>query len=117
MAKIRWHRPINKIVEQRVLQGGKTALFAATTWHRLITPFTPMDTGYLANDSVTISATKSVGYIRYKTPYARINYFGATRKFQVHKHRLASYRWDLAAKRAGKDRVLIKDVNAYRRRK
>ena len=114
--KLKWHSSKEEILDRHVIRDGKTALFAATTWARLINPFVPMDTGFLANDSVSIRARGKTGLIHYKAPYAVFNYYGEGKNFSTSKHSLASARWDVAAKRAGKLETLIKDVNAYVRR-
>lgn len=62
-------------------------------WWRLITPYTPFQTGNLAED-VTITAEA----IKYNSPYANRMYKGDNFNFRKDKHPLASARWDRAAK-------------------
>jgi len=88
-------------------------LFLATTWHRLYTPFVPMDTGFLAIDGVSVFADGSRGIIEHAGPYARRQYHGTHHNFSQDKHQLASARWDEAAKSAGKADDLVRDMKAY----
>lgn len=105
-------RIIDKATNKR-----ETLLFAATTWHRLIDPFTPMDTGTLAHDDVQYSVESNSGVIHYTAPYAKKVYEGENTHFRKEKHPLASARWDQAAITAGKGETLINDVQKYINRK
>ena len=49
--------------------------FAANEWHKLITPYTPMETGTLSED-VKIKGEVKTGYIEYTSPYAHYQYEG-----------------------------------------
>lgn len=69
----------------------KVMLFAASEWYRLISPYTPMDTGTLMT-----SAEVTPGQIRYTMPYAHRTYY-RNANFRRDKHPLASREWDKAA--------------------
>ena len=112
--KVKWKGGARSVINRRIIRDGATALFMAETWRRLYNPFVPMDSGFLANDSVTIRAKGSTGYIHHRAVYAAPIYYnrrGAS--FSTAKHALASARWDEAAKRAGRYKVLIQDVSRY----
>jgi len=113
---LEWRTSVPTIIEEKIRKKGQTVLFMAETWRRLINPFTPMDTGYLANDGVNIVSEGQLGIIHYQASYARKCYDGTNIQFQRHKHPFASAKWDEAGKRAGKKEVLIKDVEEYIRR-
>lgn len=110
---LRWNKPVRKIVNKRILKDGQAAKFMAVTWWRLFHQFVPMDTGYLASDSVDITAEGSRGRIHHKATYARPVYFGVGRNFSKAKHIHASALWDEAAKRAGRHKVLEREVYAF----
>lgn len=95
----------------------ETLLFSAATWHRLIDPFTPMDTGTLAHDDVQYLVEGNSGVIHYTSPYAKKVYEGDNTSFRKEKHPLASARWDQAAVAAGKKETLVQDVQKYINRK
>ena len=114
--KFKWRKPPGAILEKRVHKGGRTALFMAETWRRLYNPFVPMDTGFLANDGVSVFARGNVGFIHHSAPYAVFVYYGTGKNFNTAKHGLASAQWDEAAKRAGKMEVLKGDVGRYVKR-
>ena len=65
--------------------------FAANEWHRLISPFTPMDTGQL-DTNVSIKPKE----IHYRVPYAHYIYVNNF-NFRKDKHPLATKEWDKAA--------------------
>ena len=111
--KLKWKQKPRAIIDSRVLRNGKTALFMAETWRRLYNPFVPMDTGFLANDSVTVSSRGSVGYIHHNARYAAPIYFGRSFNFSTQKHSLASAEWDKAARSAGRVKTLVRDTDAY----
>jgi len=113
VSEVKWKGGVKGVVDRRVLKNGKTALFAAETWRRLYDPFVPMDTGLLAHDSVTVTSQGSTGYIHHKAPYAVFVYRGSRMAFSTTKHALASSGWDVAAHRAGRSSVLVRDVKAY----
>ena len=103
-------------IASRVLGGDKTTLFAAAAWHRLIHPFTPMDTGTLAHDSVSYRTGSGGGVIHYSAPYARGVYTGDGRRFSQEKHPLATARLDDAAKQAGQAAILQAEIQAFLQR-
>lgn len=75
--------------------------YAANEWWRLITPFTPMDTGTLFQ-SVDISP-KTIFYI---APYAASVYNGSHINFRKDKHSQASAKWDKAAIPTQQDKLI-----------
>ena len=93
--------------------------FAATEWWKLITPYTPMQTGTMS-EQVEIRGEEGAGEIEYTTPYSHYLYEGklmvdavtgssyaraGTKKVYADKelniskakHPLASKKWDKAA--------------------
>ncbi len=75
------------------LKNNKTLwIAAAAEWHKLITPFTPYQTGNLSQN-VAITA----GKITYKSDYAKVNYYSINRNFRKDRHIKASAKWDKAA--------------------
>lgn len=66
--------------------------FAATEWHRLYSPYVPMDEGPLTN-TVSIRPKE----IEHTVPYARYQYNGTNFNFRRDKHPKATAKWDLAA--------------------
>lgn len=111
--------------------------YAASEWHRLITPYTPMETGTLS-ESVEIKGEKGNGSIEYTAPYAHYqyegkvmgpsfynpdfgfwsppgkpkHYTGASLKYSKEKHPLASAKWDKAAEPTQKPK-LIRAMQGY----
>lgn len=81
--------------------------FTANEWHKMISPFTPMDTGNLYRN-VTIRP----GEIEYNAPYA-VHVYNRHRNYKKDLHPLATERWDAAAAAAGKDRDLIQSMQGY----
>lgn len=65
--------------------------YAASEWHRLYSPYVPMDTGTLMN-TVAIRPKE----IEHTQPYARRMYEGHF-NFRKDKHPKASRKWDIAA--------------------
>jgi hypothetical protein len=63
-------------------------------WHRLYTPFVPMDTGQLASSVVIDAASQT---ITHTVPYARRQYLGDGHSFRRDRNPLAAARWDQAA--------------------
>ena len=114
--RLAWRQKPSAIMERRAQRGGRTALFMAETLRRLVNPFVPMDTGFLANDGVSVYARGSTGYVRYGAPYAVFAYYGAGKRFSPSKHPLASAEWDRAAASAGRLEVLRGDVQRFVRR-
>lgn len=99
---------IDDDVKKVTLQNVNFWTFAATEWWRLITPYTPMDTGTLF-ESVHIRPKE----IEYYQPYAHRVYTGDYMNFRTDKHPLASARWDEVA-RPTQERKLIKSLNKLR---
>lgn len=112
----KWNGSVQSIID-KAMNKRETLLFAAQTWHRLIDPFTPMDTGTLAHDDVRCSVEGNSGVIHYTAPYAKKVYEGDNIQFRKEKHPLASARWDQAAIAAGKKETLVNDVQKYINRK
>ena len=83
---------VNKVLASRLTPGFWADV--AVEWHRLYTPYVPMDTGRLASD-VTIDSAG--GRITHGAPYASRLYNGQGMNFNRDKHPLASARWDQAA--------------------
>ena len=114
--KLTWNKHPRAIVSDKVYRGDGAALFMAETWRRLYNPFVPMDTGFLANDGTSVSASGNVGLIHHSAHYAVFVYYGTGKDFSASKHPLASDRWDEAAKAAGKLEVLTGDMQRFVRR-
>jgi hypothetical protein len=93
---------INKLRDHRGLW-----TYAAMEWHRLYSPYVPMDTGMLT-DEVRISPKKIV----HVTPYAQYQYNGDSHNFRHDKHPKASAKWDLAAEPTQRPK-LEKAVQGY----
>jgi hypothetical protein len=106
-------KDLNDIVQNNVLDD-ELGTFAAATWHRLYTPYVPMDSGMLAQD-VRISPWEIV----HNVPYAGRQYRGITHDFRRNKHPLASAQWDQAAMPAklGTLNRTLTEYLATRRRK
>lgn len=81
--------------------------FAANEWHKLISPFTPMDTGNLYSN-VEIQP-KQIHYQMEYAPYV----YESNANFRKDLHPLASREWDQAAIAAGKDKELIDAMTNY----
>ncbi len=82
----------NKIVSK--ITGNKDFwTIAHMEWWRLISPYTPFQTGNLMED-VTVTAEG----IKYNSPYAHRMYTGDGFNFCTDKHPLASAHWDKVAK-------------------
>jgi len=119
---VKWNKPVQKIIDKKVLKDGKTLKFMAVTWHRLYNKFVPWETGTLADRAVDhkVDMAEQRGIIHHKPPYAKFVYGGVTwgrqMVFSREKHPHASAQWDEAAKRAGLADTLAKDVEAYIRR-
>ena len=98
-------------IANRIINPG-VKLFAATTWHKLYTPFVPMETGNLASN-VAYGTDGSMGTITHAGPYAAYQYYGDGFNFRRDKHAMASAHWDQAAKAAGKLPALVQSVQGY----
>ena len=107
-----WNRPVEQIIRDAT-GGDKTALFMAETWHRLYSPFVPMDTGTLDVKQTTHSAENGVGIISHNAPYAHRLYNGNGYSFRKTEHPLATSHWDEAAKQAGKGKQLAAETQAF----
>ena len=114
--EIKWNKPIPQIVKE-TMGGDATLKFMATTWHRLYTPFVPMQTGTLALDAVTYSVEDGKGVITHTPPYARKMYNGVGFNFRTDRHSLAQAKWDQGAKQAGKAAQLARETQAYIRKR
>lgn len=88
------------------VNGDKLGTFAATEWHRLYTPYVPMDTGALAN-TVQIRPWE----IEHTVPYAHRMYEGHF-NFRKDMHPAASRHWDKAAEPTEKPK-LVKAIQAF----
>jgi len=113
--RIQWNQSPATIIENKVLRRGATALFMAETWRRLYNKFVPMDTGFLANDSVVVTAERNRGRIHHRARYAKFNYYGNF-NFSRSKHALATRKWHEAAISANQHEILRRDLQAYVRR-
>lgn len=117
------------------VQSQKLWLFAATEWHRLYSPYVPMQTGVMKN-TVNITANGGSGTIEHTVPYAHYIYEGEIygpnypkrengvivswssppkkhptgRMMQY--HGLGSRHWDEAAAPA-KLPILVREIQAY----
>lgn len=82
--------------------------FAANEWYRLISPYTPYDTGQLMQN-VTIKP----GEIVYNEPYAVYPYNGEHMNFKRDHNPKASARWDQRAIQEKQDEKLTQAVQGY----
>ncbi|MCI9085764.1 MAG: hypothetical protein HFE51_05000 [Clostridia bacterium] len=82
--------------------------FAANDWYRLISPYTPYDTGQLMQN-VTIKP----GEIIYEEPYAVYPYNGEHMNFKKDHNPKASARWDQRAIQEKQDEKLTQAVQGY----
>lgn len=73
------------------VQGDALGNYAAVSWHRLISPYTPFDTGFLQD---TVRITPWV--IEYVAPYA-VPVYNGNFNFRRTYHPKASRMWDKAA--------------------
>ena len=83
----------SKKIASKITDNKQLWLRANTEWWRLISPYTPFDTGNLMED---VEITPE--HILYRSPYAHRQYDGDNFDFSKEKHPLASARWDKAAK-------------------
>ncbi len=81
--------------------------FAYTEWYRLISPYTPMQTGNLMSN-VRITADG----ITYLSPYAHKMYNGTNLHFRRDMHPLAGAKWDVMAAHTQKQK-LISSLSSY----
>lgn len=80
--------------------------YAASEWHRLYSPFVPMQTGNLMED-VTIKPKE----INHNAPYAK-KLYNSNFNFRKDKHPMASGKWDKAAIPTQGEK-LINSMQAY----
>ena len=105
--KLTWNGdPVREIVSNNMLK------HAAETWHKLYTPFVPMDTGNLYSN-VAFSAEGDSGVITHKAEYSPYVYQGDHMNFRRDKHPLASAHWNEAAISAGKRDELAAEVQNW----
>lgn len=109
-------------------------LFAASEYHRLMTPFVPFETGEL-DETTKINSSELTGEVDYYAPHAHYIYEGKlmvdpetgssyakkdskkiyngkSLKISKEKHPLASVKWDKAAEPTQKPK-LIDEMQAY----
>lgn len=79
-------------IPRRLMTADDFWTFAANEWHRLISKYTPKDTGTLMNN-VTIKPKQ----IEYNSPYAMHVYHGDRMNFRKDQNPLACAHWDEAA--------------------
>lgn len=97
---------LSKINDKRVW------LFAAEEWYRLISPYTPHNTGNL-EQNVTIGSAftggllESKGTITYNVPYSLPVYYGKNMNFRKDHNPKASAEWDKRAIQEKQDEKLI----------
>lgn len=115
--------------------GSKTMMFAATTLHRLSQPYVPASQSNVLYRNVLLTSDDKKGYIYYRSPYARFQWYGVvmigqeshspyakrgekkitTSKALVYKKPTATKQWTEAAKKErGSD--LIAAVQKYIKR-
>lgn len=94
-------------ISSKISEDRKFWTYAATQWHRLYTPYVPMDTGMLA-DTVVITP----GQIEHTVPYARYQYNGKRHNFRKDLHPKASAKWDKKAQ-ATQMPKLVSTLQAY----
>lgn len=90
----------------RILNDSDLWLYAANEWYRLISPWTPMETGMLQED-VTILP----GKIKYESSYAKKQY-STPMHHPIDPNPLATDHWDEAAKPSQKNK-LADSIQAY----
>jgi len=131
--KVNYKLDFDKNKHLVAVRDDKLWLFAAEEWHRLITPYTPMDSGDLF-ETVQIRPKE----IEYTSPYAHYqykglvmgpnfydpdfgfwsppgkpkSYTGKSLTYKTSKHPLASKEWDKAAEPTQKPK-LIKSMQGY----
>jgi hypothetical protein len=108
----KWKKNLKQI-ETEALGGDKALLFMAEDWHRLYSPFVPMETGILNTGQARHYVEGGKGIIAHQSPYAHRLYNGKGFRFAREHHPLASAEWDKAAISAGKDKQLANDMQKY----
>lgn len=121
MAKIKWSKPLSKL-SRDLIGGSDTAVFAASSWHKLYNPYVPMDVGTMADEVDYDYEEKNgnlVGTVTHNQPYAHAQYVGEHHKtgtkfnYSKEKHLLATDHWDEQAIADGKAKTLAQDVENY----
>jgi len=113
--RFKWNKPIPQIIDD-VGINAKTAKYAAQDWHRLYSPFVPYREGPLSK-VVIVRALPNKAVIRHLMIYAANMYYNPGYRFGKRPHPLATAYWDKAAVAAGKKEVLIRNVQAYVKKK
>lgn len=93
---------------EKVFNSPSLQTFEAIEWYRLISPYTPYDTGQLMQN-VTIKP----GEIVYEEPYAVYPYNGENMNFKKDHNPKASARWDQRAIQEKQDEKLTQAVQGY----
>lgn len=88
------------------VRDGNLGQYAAVTWHRLYSPYTPFDSGMLQN-----TVKYSPWEIEHTVPYAHRMYEGRF-KFNKTYHPRASRKWDKAAEPTQGPK-LIRELQAF----
>ena len=79
--------------------------FGANEWWKLISPYTPMNSGNLF-ENVEMNGEYGIGTIKYKSIYSVKVYNGKGFYFRKDKHPLACAEWDKAAVPQQKDKLI-----------
>jgi len=116
---INWEKPVEQLIKQDIL-GKDTMTFAANEAKRLMSKFTPRDTGTL-EDTAQIVAGETVAAVHYNQPYAAVVYYGERNGKKINirqeKHPLASKEWDRAMLESGGREKLAAAVSEFIKRK
>lgn len=94
-------------ISRKIMGNTRFWTYAATQWHRLYTPYVPMDTGTMTN---TVSITP--GQIEHTAPYAHYQYNGTRFNFRRDRHPKACAEWDKRAEATQGPR-LISTLQAF----
>ena len=95
---------IDRLVKK--VHSDKLGIYAASSWHRLYSPYVPFDSGMLQN-TVRISPWE----VQHTVPYAYKMYNGRF-NFKRDKHPRASRKWDKAAAPTQKPK-LVRELQAF----
>lgn len=106
---------LNELKIMAKVTNNNFGLYAAEQWKKLISPYTPRDTGKL-EDTAQIQPWEIIydpinpqnGY-----HYARKVYYGIGLNFQTTNNPYATHHWDKAAEQAGKKTDLYRELNTY----
>lgn len=85
---------------RQVMEDDGLWTFAATEWHRLYSPYVPLQEGNLM-ETVVITPKQ----VEHTVPYAHYQYEGSL-NHSTNKHPLASRRWDEAAEPTQKSKLI-----------